>query len=188
MCACGNTTPVRDGIPRFVSDDGYVSSFSYEWRKHARTQLDSAGAGNRSEEQFQSRLDRPLSWLKGKVMLDAGCGTGRFAEIAARHGATVVGVDFSFAIDVARENLSRWPNVHLLQADLTKMPFDPGTFDLVYSFGVLHHTSDTRRAFLAVANLVKLGGVMSMFVYASYNKAFVYSADLWRRIRFRTVE
>src|SRR5947207_3269288 len=67
VCACGNTTPVRDGIPRFVSDDGYVSSFSYEWRKHARTQLDSAGAGNRSEEQFQSRLDRPLSWLKGKV-------------------------------------------------------------------------------------------------------------------------
>lgn len=181
-CACGRAVPVRDGIPRFVSDDGYVRSFSFEWQKHARTQLDSSGAGGRSERDFQSRLDRPLEWLEGKLVLDAGCGMGRYAEIAARYGATVVGLDFSYAIDVARENLSRWPNVQLVQGDLTRPPFASGTFDLVYSFGVLHHTPDAEQAFCAAADLVKPGGVMAMFVYSSYNKAFVYSSDFWRRL------
>ena len=184
-CACGLVAPIRTGVPRFVPDDGYVASFSYEWRKHARTQLDSASHGQRSEAQFQMRLDRPLDWLKGKLVLDAGCGSGRFAEIAARHGATVVAADFSFAIDVARENLSGYSNVHCVQADLNQLPFAPQTFDLVYSFGVLHHTPDARMAFETIARLVKPGGLLSMFVYASYNKAFVYSSDFWRRLTTR---
>jgi SAM-dependent methyltransferase len=181
-CLCGLTAPIRNGVARFVPDDGYVSSFSYEWRKHARTQLDSASHGERSEKQFQLRLNRPLDWLEGKLVLDAGCGSGRFAEIAARHGGTVVVADFSFAIDVARENLSKYPNVHYVQADLNRLPLKPETFDLVYSFGVLHHTPDARQAFQSIAKRVKSGGVLSMFVYASYNKALVYSSDFWRRL------
>ena len=184
-CGCGLQAPIRDGIPRFVADDGYVASFSYEWQQHARTQLDSHNDNGESERQFQSRLDRPLDWLKGKLVLDAGCGMGRYAEVAAKHGATVVCLDFSYAIDVARRNLSRFPNVHFVQADLMRPPLAPQTFDLVYSFGVLHHTSDARRAFLAVADLVKPGGLMSMFVYASYNKAIVYSSDFWRKLTTR---
>ncbi|OFW06401.1 MAG: hypothetical protein A3I61_19810 [Acidobacteria bacterium RIFCSPLOWO2_02_FULL_68_18] len=182
QCACGIVVAVRSGIPRFVDDDGYVKSFSFEWQKHARTQLDSASAVARSERDFQSRLDRPLEWLNGKLVLDAGCGMGRYAEVAARYGATVVGLDFSFAIDVARANLSGWPNVQLVQADLTRPPFARETFDLVYSFGVLHHTPNAEQSFLAAADLVKPGGVMAMFVYSSYNKAFVYSSDFWRRL------
>lgn len=182
QCACGRLVSVRDGIPRFVEDDGYLKSFSFEWHTHARTQLDSANAVARSEHDFQLRFDRPLEWLDGKLVLDAGCGMGRYAEVAARHGATVVGLDFSFAIDVARANLSQWPNVQLVQADLTRPPLAKRSFDLVYSFGVLHHTPDAEQAFFAVADLVKPGGLMAVFVYSSYNKAFVYSSDFWRRL------
>jgi SAM-dependent methyltransferase len=185
VCGGGHSVQVRGGIPRFVADDGYVSSFSYEWQKHATTQLDSASGSGRSEKQFAMRLGKPLDWLRDKLVLDAGCGMGRFAEIAAAHGATVVALDFSFAIDVARTNLASWPNVHFVQADLLTPPFSPATFDVVYSFGVLHHTSDTRAAFHALACLVKPGGILSMFVYAAYNKAFVYSSDFWRKFSTR---
>jgi SAM-dependent methyltransferase len=184
-CRCGVVAPVRDGIPRFVADDGYVANFSFEWHRHARTQLDSQNADRQSEKQFQARLNRPLEWLEGKVVLDAGCGMGRYAEIAARYGATVVCADFSYAIDVARSNLARFPSVYFVQADLARPPFAQETFDLVYSFGVLHHTPDAASTFQAVAKLVKPGGAMSIFVYASYNKAIVYSSDFWRRLTTR---
>lgn len=184
-CRCKSGIAILSGIPRFVSEDGYARSFTFEWRRHARTQLDSANGSRRSKGQFQARLDVRLEWLSGKLVLDAGCGAGRFAEVAARHGATVVAVDMSFAIDVARENLKGWPRVHPIQADLLNLPLRPGTFDLIYSFGVLHHTPDARRAFLALVPFLKPGGRITIFVYSSYNKGVVYSSDLWRAITTR---
>lgn len=184
-CQCGRGVPVRSGIPRFAADDGYTRSFSFEWQTHAKTQLDSANGSTRSEGQFQARLDVRLEWMKDRLVLDAGCGMGRFAEVAAKHGATVVGVDLSFAIDVARQNLEPWPNVHLLQADLGNLPFPPQTFDLIYSFGVLHHTPDARGVFHKLAALLKPGGCMAIFVYSAYNKGLVYSSAVWRVVTRR---
>lgn len=184
-CRCASSVPVRSGIPRFVRDDGYAGSFGFEWRMHAKTQLDSANGSGRSEEQFRARLDVPLEWLKEKLVLDAGCGMGRFAEVAAKYGATVVGVDMSVAVDVAQQNLRAWSNVHLLQAALERLPFPPATFDLIYSFGVLHHTPDARRVFLGLAPLLKPGGRMAIFVYSAYNKGVVYSSTFWRAITTR---
>lgn len=178
-CRCG-ARPIRSGIPRFTQADLYAKNFSLEWKIHARTQLDSANGLTRSEKQFQSRLDIPLSQLRGKLILDAGCGTGRFAEIALKQGATVVGVDLSFSVDVAKKNLSRFPQAHFVQADLMKLPFAPATFDFIYSFGVLHHTPDAKRAFQALVRLLKPGGGMSLFVYSADNKGIVYSSAFWR--------
>lgn len=184
-CQCDSSVAIRLGIPRFIQSDGYTGNFSFEWEVHAKTQLDSASGLRRSEEQFQSRLDVSLEWLKGKLVLDAGCGMGRFAEVAAKYGATVVGVDMSFAIDVAQQNLRIWPSVYLLQADLMNLPFPPHTFDLIYSFGVLHHTPNARSAFQKLVPLLKPGGRMAIFVYSAYNKALIYSSEFWRVITTR---
>ena len=72
---------------------------------------------------------------RGRLVLDAGVGAGRFAEIASNKGAEVVGVDLSQAIDAAYENIGSRPNVHLVQADIFAMPFRDGTFDMAYSVG-----------------------------------------------------
>lgn len=185
QCRCAAGIVVREGIPRFIDSDAYAGSFSFEWRVHARTQLDSANGSTRSEEQFQARLDVPVTWLKGKLVLDAGCGTGRFAEVAAKRGARVVGVDMSFAVDVAQENLRRWPYMYLLQADLMDLPFAPNTFDLIYCFGVLHHTPDASATFKALVPLLKPGGRLAIFVYSAYNKALIYSSTFWRTLTVR---
>lgn len=182
---CSAPYPVANGIPRFTSSDGYASSFSFEWSRFARTQLDSARRCSESESRFRESLDFPPEALRGKVVLDAGCGMGRFAEIAAGYGATVVAVDLSYAVDVAAENLARFEAVHPVQADLRSLPFHESSFDFVYSLGVLHHTPNPREAFANLVRYLKGGGKISITVYSGYNKVYVASTRFWRRLTTR---
>lgn len=179
-CNCGKGYAVRDFIPRFVESGKYAESFAFEWSMHARTQLDSANRNNISEEAFRSRIDFSLADLRGRLVLDAGCGMGRYAEIAAKHGAEVIGFDLSGAVDVAFRNIGFKENVYLVQANIFKLPFVENAFDFIYSFGVLHHTSDCEKAFKQLPYLLKPGKKISIFVYSSYNKGIVYSSNFWR--------
>jgi len=137
---CRRTYPIVRGIPRFVSTDNYASSFSFEWNRFRTTQLDSVNHRGESESRFQASLDFPLDRLRGMLVLDAGCGMGRFAEVALKYEAKVIGMDLSSAVEAASENLGTHLDAYFIQADLFAPPFREGTFDLVYSLGVLHHT------------------------------------------------
>jgi len=160
----------------------YVKSFSLEWSWHQKTQLDSVNHIKSSKEAFQKRIDMPLSGLRGKLVLDAGCGMGRYMEVMADHGAEVIGVDLSFSVDSAFNNIGKRENVHLLQGDLFQLPFKEEQFDFIYSYGVLHHTPSAEKAFYRLPPLLKKGGKVSIFVYSSYNKPIVYSSSFWRAI------
>lgn len=179
-CACGKDFKIINGIARFVKDDIYVSSFSLEWEVHQKTQLDSHNAESVSEDQMKSRFNFNLNNFSGKIVLDAGCGSGRYAEVSAKYGAEVVCVDLSYAVESAYRNLGKLRNVHIIQADIFNLPFKDNVFDIVYSFGVLHHTPDPRRAFSSLARLLKPKATFSIFVYSSYNKAIMYSSGFWR--------
>ena len=185
QCANSHEFPIRDSVPRFVDDEGYAGSFGFEWTRHSDVQLDSVNRDGYSEDALRKKIDLDLESLKGLTVLDAGCGSGRYAEVFSRFGATVVGVDRTRAIDMAMRNLGDRDNVHLLQGDLFALPLKPASFDIVYSFGVLHHTPDTREAFSRLVPLVKPGGLIYVALYSSYNKALVRSSDFWRRITTR---
>src|SRR3989442_1355924 len=152
---CGATFPVVRGVPRFVAAERYSNSFGFQWNHFARTQLDSAGDGHASRDTFVEKTGWRLEMLTGKTVLDAGCGMGRFAEVCADAGADVQAVDLSAAVDAAAENLGARPNVSVYQADIMNLPFTDGTFDFIYSIGVLHHTPDTRSAFAQLPRLLK---------------------------------
>jgi SAM-dependent methyltransferase len=98
-------------------------------------------------------------------VLDVGCGMGRYAALVADHGADVVGIDVSRAVEIAAE---LWPQCSFLQADVLAAPFRPGSFDLVYSFGVLHHLPDPPRGLRRSYELVKPGGRLLVWVYSSH--------------------
>jgi SAM-dependent methyltransferase len=171
--ACPNCTerfPIRNGIPRFVSSDQYVSTFSFEWKKWRRVQFDTTSRRS-SEDAFLASTGVQPRNLAGKVVLDAGCGTGRFMDLAARAGAEVVGVDLSLAIEVAQENLGHLSNCHFVQADLLHLPFASPAFDFIYSIGVLHHTPNTRQAFTSLLPALKAGGGVALWVYPRYRLA-----------------
>ena len=156
--ACAREYPEVDGIPRFAGES-YVASFGRQWNRYdvARDAED--------EAVFAVKTGVAPRDLKGLLVLDAGCGGGRYARVAGRHGARVVGVDLSAAVEKAAALCSDLPDVSILQADLTRLPLAEGTFDLAFSIGVLHHGPDPRGAFAEVARRVKPGGRLAVWLY-----------------------
>lgn len=157
--------PVVRGIPRFVSSDHYVASFSFEWNTHSRTQLDCFRGDRSSEEEFVQKTGFTPAELAGKLVLDAGVGAGRYSDIVSRWGADVVGIDLSYAVEASYRNLSDRPNVWIAQADIAALPFAAKSFDIIFSIGVLHHTPDTKAYFDKLAPLLKPGGTIAVWVY-----------------------
>jgi SAM-dependent methyltransferase len=161
----GKNFPMIDGIPRFVASDLYVKSFSLEWNTHDRTQLDIYREDAPSEKEFVAKTAFSPEFLRGKLVLDAGVGAGRYADVASRWGADVVGVDLSLAVEASQRNLGNRPNVWIAQADIGALPFRPESFDVIFSIGVLHHTPDTRSYFRKLVPLLKPGGTIAIWVY-----------------------
>ena len=108
----------------------------------------------------------PIDWFRGKDVLDAGCGNGRWSWALGTAGATVTAVDQSEAgVAAATGTCAGFPGFRAVQHDLLK-PLDLAQeFDLVWSFGVLHHTGDTRTALANVAACVKPGGYLYLMLY-----------------------
>jgi len=120
---CGREFPILRGVSRFVKTNNSADSFSYQWQKYSKTQLDHAGKVW-SEPDFRRKTGLHPENLKGKLVLDVGCGMGRFAEVATRWGARVVGIDLSTAAEVAARNLADRDFV-ALQADVFELPLHP---------------------------------------------------------------
>lgn len=161
----GRSVPVVNGVPRFVSSDHYVKSFSFQWTSYTTALHDSAHDSKFSQTDFILKFGLYPKDVAGKLFLDAGCGTGRLSEILASWGAYVVSADLSESVDVARHQLAKYDNVAVIQADIGDLPFRPEAFDMVISSGVLHHTPDTRAYAEKLVPLVKPGGEFAIWVY-----------------------
>jgi SAM-dependent methyltransferase len=179
---CGRQYPLINGVVRFVSAQEYAGSFGFQWKLYSRTQLDDA-TSQRSENAFRRRTGFRPEDLKGKLVLDVGCGMGRFAEVATRWGARVVGVDLSLASEMAARNLAD-RSATIFQADVFKLPFAPASFDYIYSIGVLHHTPDCAQAFKVLPPLLKPGGRIAVWLYSAYNPWYRMS-DVYRKVTRR---
>jgi SAM-dependent methyltransferase len=152
--------PIVGGVPRLAPlTDLYAHSFGRQWNRYdvARPEED--------EATFQVKTGVRPADLQGQLILDAGCGGGRYASMAGLHGARLIGVDLSAAVEKAAAICARLPNVLIVQADLLDLPLAEKAFDLVYSIGVLHHTPDPRRAFHQIARRVKPGGRLAVWLY-----------------------
>lgn len=112
----------------------------------------------------------------GKRVIDLGCGIGTQALTFAQYGAYVIGVDFSGkSLQVANKRIAAlgYNNIQLLYANIEEVEL-PYKFDLVWMFGVLHHTPDPDAALATARKLT--GGVFKLMVYnaLSYRGAQLY--------------
>jgi SAM-dependent methyltransferase len=177
--ACGQTFPVLRTVARFVDERNYANSFGFQWQQYGRTWMEDQNCKD-IEVLFRKQTGLTPEELCGKLVLDVGCGMGRFAEVATRWGARVIGIDLSAAAEVAAHYLSDREFV-ALQADVFALPFAPDSFDYIYSIGVLHHTPDCERAFKSLPRYLKSGGSIAIWLYSGYNKWYRFS-DIYRKI------
>ena len=114
-------------------------------------------------EQF-SRLGINPDSLSGKNCLDVGCGLGRLSEICLGRANYVFGVDLSEAVlEAAR--LIRSKRFLPVQASADDMPLKDNSFDLVYCWGVLHHTENPSKTLSEMWRVLKPGGTLVIWVY-----------------------
>ena len=156
---------IYDDIPRFVSSDKYVKSFSLQWNTFADVQIDSTTNYSSSFDSFYRKTGIPKEDFKDKLILDVGVGAGRYADLVTGWGGNLVGIDLSQSVDAARKNLFGRSNFLPIQADIVDLPFENETFDIIYSIGVLHHTPDTKKYFEQLIPLLKSGGTIAIWVY-----------------------
>jgi ubiquinone/menaquinone biosynthesis C-methylase UbiE len=111
-------------------------------------------------------------WRDSDV-LEIGCGLGTDAINFARRGARYTGVDLTEAsVELVQSRFElEGLTANLRLADAEALPFADGSFDLVYSHGVLHHTPDTQRAINEAHRVLRPGGVAMVMLYhkSSYN-------------------
>lgn len=173
--SCNKEFPVVGGIPRFVARENYASSFGLEWTRHARTQYDSYCGLPVSQRRFYAQTHWSRD-LRGELVLEVGSGSGRFTEQAAETGATVVSLDYSYAVEANYASNGGRPNVLIVQADVFAMPLRPGTFDKVFCFGMLQHTPDPAKAFAALPRVLRAGGALCADIYkATFFRAFCHT-------------
>ena len=174
-CASGtHRHPIVDGVPRFVAADNYAASFGLQWNHFSRSQLDSHTGVPITRERFFASTRWTPEMLDGKRVLDLGCGSGRFAEIALSTGAHVVAVDYSQAVDACYRNLGAHPRLDVLQGTVYELPFAAGTFDFVYCLGVLQHTPDPEAAFRALTRQLASGGRIAVDLYPKFWRNLIW--------------
>src|SRR3989338_1795816 len=139
---------------------GSQERFGYEWNKFNEITPD-------YEEQFLKWVS-PLnkSDFKNKIILDAGCGTGRNSFWPLTYGAKEV---FAFdynreTVKVAKKNLSKFKNAKVFYSSIYNLDIK-NRFDIVFSIGVIHHLEKPHLAVQKLADSVKKNGIVLIWIY-----------------------
>jgi ubiquinone/menaquinone biosynthesis C-methylase UbiE len=137
-------------------------------------------------ERVINRAERLLHFVNMKEkqnFLEVGCGNGAVSKyIAKKYLLNVTGVDVDpEQIQLAQENIDDIPDVHFLEADATNLPFQDSDFDIVLSFGVMHHISNWLDALREIKRVLKPKGYFIYFdliypeLIAKFGRSFKHS-------------
>jgi len=109
----------------------------------------------------------PFKEMHGKRVLEVGCGMGFMAGLWASHGAEITAVDLNpVAIAMTRKRFEFF-NLRgaIEEADGEALSFADDTFDYAYSWGVLHHSPDTKKSVAELYRVLKPGGRVGVMLY-----------------------
>jgi len=146
-----------------------IQSFDFQW--HNLTEgpylLSDRNWRENVPEYIVDELQTSRQEISGKSVLDCGCGNGRWSYGFEKLGCSVYGFDISHSgIEYAREHVAgRFDVGDILDVESLLRLYEGKSFDMVWCWGVLHHTGDSKRAFDNIAHFVKPGGILHVYVY-----------------------
>jgi SAM-dependent methyltransferase len=191
---CEAPFPVEHGIPLLFAPNEWnaeskdvtdeVRAFYEETPFPNYDDFDSIASLTRKAREglFARVLDEQVP--PGVRVIECGCGTGQLSNFLGVANRTVFGTDLclnSLKLGEEFREKNGIDGVRFLQMNLFRPAFKPQSFDLVISNGVLHHTSDPKRACASIARLVRPGGYLLVGLYHRYGRLIT---DL-RRLLFR---
>ncbi len=178
--ACKRTYNVIDDIPRFqnVSSEAALKQHAVYSHYHSLHTKEKTFRTESYSKIVLATVGCNKSEMENSVVLDAGCGIGRYSAVLASlaSNGVVVAMDLSDGVDSAKKNLVEFDNCYVIQGDVTNPPLRDAVFDIVFSWGVLHHTPNVRSAFASVSRKTKIGGRLGVFLYEFHP---VYAHKSW---------
>lgn len=170
-------------------------AFAHQWEKLKE------GNYLLSDPWFRKSVDRILwkeeiqikpEWFKGKDVLDAGCGNGRWSFGLAKLGANITAVDINqVAIDETRNAISDFDvdkDFYISPLEDLSINIPPKKYDLVFSWGVVHHCSSFNGALNELIKFVKDDGILYIYLYGRESIPYLDDLEIFKeRIKYNTL-
>ncbi len=162
----------------------------YDWRSEVGVPKDSQEFYQEIDRRFFMMLQNVMPWKKlpfeslidyeslhDKNVLEIGVGAGSHAQLLAPHSKTFHGIDITdAAIEITRKRFELFNIDGVIETmDAERMSYPDASFDLVWSWGVIHHSANTRAVLKEIYRVLKPGGTAITMVYHRgwYNYYFV---------------
>ena len=159
-------------------DPKTVKGFGSEWATFDQSPL--------LPEELQVAFDKYFSLIsfedlgESKVVLDVGCGSGRWAQLVAPKVTKLHLIDpSSSALEVARKNLQNFSNCEFHLATTQDLPVEDESCDFVYSLGVLHHIPNTVAGIADCVKKLKPGAPFLLYLYYRFDNRPLWFKGLW---------
>jgi len=174
--------PGRGPLMRNI-DQATVAGFGEEWSAYDQAALDAQERQRLFDEYFSVfPFDRLPPGAEG---FDMGCGSGRWAALAAPRVGILHCIDPAGpALDVARRNLAGEANCRFHLAGVDDIPLPDASQDFGYSLGVLHHIPDTEAAMRNCVAKLKPGAPFLVYLYYSLDNRPSWFRGLWKASDF----
>jgi len=126
----------------------------------------------------------PFDELSGRDVLEIGCGTGVHARLLAEAGARLSAIDLTpTAVELTRQRLQlAGIAADVREADAESLPYPDGSFDYVWSWGVVHHSESTQAVLAEIARVLRPGGRVGLMVYHRNSITFWGNYVLYRGV------
>lgn len=160
-------------------DTKTVEGFGEEWSRFDQTSLDQAELTELFDRYF-----RVFPWKDlppGAVGFDLGCGSGRWARLAAARVGKLHCIDASAeALNVAMRNLAGNENVEFHNASVDAIPLEDDSMDFGYSLGVLHHIPNTTEGLRSCVRKLKPDAPFLVYLYYAFDNRPAWFRAAWK--------